>query len=494
MSELSFLEFIGQPSIVLDERFNILYANEYAINRFQIRANLSIGKGVSFTELIQGSNYEPIGRKIVELIQFLNSEQKDLHTQRIDISPELSMQISLKKSFHEKYGTFWILTGLNVTSQIEEDRRVQIRFKEQLEVFKILFEMAPVGLAIKDFEGGFYKVNKGLCDITGYTKDELLAINQGKLFVEHTPNREEALINELIEHNSNIFHSEKKIRTADDRIRIVSETINIIRDETDQPYLVIVSYQDVTEEKHLQKKLLESRKMEEIGKLSGGIAHDFNNMLLPVTLCSDIAIQQLNSLAQPLDENLIKVRQYLEKISISAQRAKSLIQKLFQYSKSGIYELKPIFLEKEIEENFIQINKDKPSNIKLTLDLSPGEYPVLGEKLGIQQILDNLVTNAFHSMKFSESGIVAIRLFEEFDEVILEVEDSGSGIRDEELEKIFIPFYTKKDTSEGTGFGLSIVQTIVHKMNGKLRVYSKPGTGTVFQIQFPKWNKISQFT
>lgn len=489
MANFQFLELIGQPAVVLDSNFVILYANDYAKNRFDTIADINLQEGLDFIKIFTDSDHKLIGKSLIELLEELDHLGKKTYSHRLDISEELSMQLSFKKNYEDSIGDYWIITGINISSQIQEDRRLQVRYKEQLDVFKILFDMAPVGLGIKDFEGGFYKVNQGLSMITGYSKEELLEIKTDSLFPKFNSEKESKMIHSLIEQEKYTHRQEQIVRRKDTAIRVVSETINIIRDEINNPFLIIVSYLDITEEKELQRQLIESRKMEELGKLSGGLAHDFNNMLLPVTLCSDIALQEMGGMDFTNHPELIRIQSYIEKISISALRAKTLIQKLFQYSQSGEYKLIPIFLEKEIQKIVNLLLLQKPHNIELRLEVEEGNYPVMGESVWFDQLMENLVINSFHSMKFKESGTVTIRLFREYEDIIIEVEDQGVGIEDQELEKIFKPFYSNKKSDEGTGFGLIVVQTIIHKMSGKLQVYSNPGVGTVFQICLPDAHK-----
>jgi len=488
MTKFQILDEIGQPAIVLSADFRVLYANQYAKSRFYSIAGIELKENACFQDLFTGSKYGSIGFFFIDLIQKLNENKIEQHTQRFTIDNSLSLQVCFKKNESEELGSYWVLTSVNITKQIFEDELTIKRYQEQVDVFKNLFDMAPVGLGIKDFEGGFYRVNQSLCEITEYTKDDLLALHPSIIFPDYNLERETELYNRILESESKSFRQERTLITSSGKKKIVSETINIVRDEYNHPFLIMVSYQDITEERELQRMLFESRKMEELGKLSGGIAHDFNNMLLPVTLCSDIALQELETLDLSDFPILIRIKTYLEKISIAAQKAKTLVQKLFQYSQTGKYELIPIYMEKEVSNAIDLLLLQKPVNIQIRFEKEEGSFPILGEPLWIQQIVDNLVVNSFHSMKFRESGVVTVRLFSDFGDVVLEVEDDGSGIEDAELNKIFTPFYTKKNASEGTGMGLTIIQTIVHKMNGKIQVYSRPGVGTIFQVLIPKWN------
>jgi|JI8StandDraft_1071087.scaffolds.fasta_scaffold65396_3 two-component system cell cycle sensor histidine kinase/response regulator CckA len=488
MLQFQFLDFIGVHAFAIDENYNILGINCQAKKMFQEISRKNIKTGDNLTDLFIISHLSEIYKKFETIFSnFLESKDFSLN-HPLHISEDLTFQLSLQKNQVENL-TFYVITGTVVNGILEITNKTQIRYEEQLEVFRNLFDLAPIGLAIKDLEGGFFKVNQGLCHITGFTKEELVNIQSNVLFPDFKKEKEKAIIDKLALTNIDDYKSEKKIAKSNGEVIEVSENLHLIRDEMNQPYLLIVSYQDLTEEKALQQQLIEARKMEELGRLSGGIAHDFNNMLLPVTLISDIALKELEMAPKPLSQLDIKLITYLQKISTSALRAKVLIQKLFQYSQTGIYDLKPIQLVDEIKRIYSRLKNETPNNIELILEMNDLMLPILGEASGIEQIIENLVVNSFHSIKYKTDGTVVLRVYEYHNEIIVEVEDNGNGIQEGELENIFTPFYSGRDTTQGTGMGLIVVQTIVHKMNGKLRLYSNPGKGTIFQLSFPKWKK-----
>jgi two-component system cell cycle sensor histidine kinase/response regulator CckA len=488
MLQFQFLDFIGVPAFTIDEKFNLLGINSHAKKMFQDISRINLKNGDNLTHIFEVSNFSEIYKNFETVfLNFLNSNDFSIN-HPMQISEELTIQLSFQKNQQEEK-IFYTITGTVVNGILEKTNKFKIRYEEQLEVFRNLFDLAPIGLAIKDLEGGFFKVNQGLCHITGFTKEEIVNIQSKALFPDFNAEKEKSFIENLALNNIDDYKSEKRIAKSNGEIIEVSENLHLIRDEMNQPYLLIVSYQDLTEEKALQQQLIEARKMEELGRLSGGIAHDFNNMLLPVTLISDIALKELELEPKPLSQLDLKLITYLQKISTSALRAKVLIQKLFQYSQTGIYELKPIQLVDEIKRIYSRLKNEAPKNTDLILEMNDQMLPILGESSGIEQIIENLVVNSFHSIKYQNLGKVVVRVYEYHSEIIVEVEDNGNGIQERELENIFLPFYSGRDTSQGTGMGLIVVQTIVHKMNGKLRLYSNPGKGTIFQLSFPKWKK-----
>lgn len=485
MMDFSFLNLIGQPAMALDSNLKILGINGHAKKRFLDIARISIQENDNLTNKLHNSSFQEIYKVFIQCILKMNKEQIETINHQIFLTTDLSIQLHIKINKVENT-FFYLITSSNITQQANRSTKLKIRYEEQLDVFRNLFDLAPIGLAIKDLEGGFFKVNQGLSHITGYTKEEIIHLPLNKIFPNSNNQREKDLISVLISQKEDNFKTEREILNVNGDKIIVLESLHLIRDELDQPFICIVSYQDITEERNLQKKLIESRQMEELGKLSGGIAHDFNNMLLPVTLCSDLALQEIEKLNLPLSNEILKFQNYFRKISTAALRAKILIQKLFQYSKTGIYELTPLKLEDEIKKIYHRLKFETPQHIKLILEINDKDLPILGEALGLEQIVENLVTNSFQALSYLPDGIVTIRIFEDFNDAILEIEDNGSGILEKELQNIFTPFYSGQKSSKGQGMGLIVVQTIVHKMNGKLKFYSNPGKGTIFQISFPK--------
>ena len=246
---------------------------------------------------------------------------------------------------------------------------------------------------------------------------------------------------------------------------------------------------DITEQKKLERELLQTQKMEAVGRLAGGIAHDFNNILFVIVGNLDMARNRLN--------DKVALVKNLENVEKAAERAKNLVRQILAFSRKNVSEKKAICLADEVRDAVKMLRPTLPSTMKIEeTRLSAGK--ILADSNQINQILMNLCTNSMHALK-GEPGILKIGVSESYlpDEFIksdsdktrlhlkLTVSDSGHGIDPENLTRIFEPFFTTKEKFKGSGMGLAVVHGIVKEHGGEIRVFSEVGKGTTFEIFFP---------
>lgn len=246
---------------------------------------------------------------------------------------------------------------------------------------------------------------------------------------------------------------------------------------------------DMTEQKKLERELLQTQKMEAVGRLAGGIAHDFNNILFVIIGNLDMARNRLNDKAA--------LGKHLENVEKAAERAKNLVRQILAFSRKNVSEKKIIRLADEVRDAIKMLRPTLPSTIKIEENcLSMGK--ILADGNQINQIMMNLCTNAMHALK-GEPGSLRIEVSEsqlpielrnerpDQQNVFLKlsVSDTGHGIASENLTKIFEPFFTTKEKFKGSGMGLAVVHGIVKEHNGEIRVFSEVGRGTTFEIFFP---------
>ncbi len=247
---------------------------------------------------------------------------------------------------------------------------------------------------------------------------------------------------------------------------------------------------DVTEQRELQRQLVQAQKMESVGTLAGGIAHDFNN-ILTATLGYALLIRK------EVDDREA-VLSHLQVLEHSARRAVELTRRLLSFSRSGVSDRKPVRLNEIVQEAVQLLRRTFDRSIEIRTSYGTDLPPILGDQGQIHQVLINLCVNARDAMP--GGGTLVLRTRGERmgvdgepprpdapspATVVLEVIDTGSGISREILPKIFDPFFTTKGPGAGTGLGLSIVYGIVKQHGGHVDVTSEPGRGTTFTIRFP---------
>lgn len=245
------------------------------------------------------------------------------------------------------------------------------------------------------------------------------------------------------------------------------------------------------EKKKLQSHLQQAQKMEALGTLAGGIAHDFNNILAAMTGYTELS---LHSLPDDSEEN-----QYLSEVLKAGLRAKGLVNQILAFSRPSEENRKPIEIQPIIKESIRFLRASIPTYIELVHDIIPEPVAVYADPTQINQIIINLCTNAAHAIGDKSGNIkVSLALLEKDEKrtddddgskrpnyVILSVNDTGSGMDRETINKIFDPFYTTKSREEGTGLGLSVVHGIVKSMDGEIKVQSTPGLGSTFELLLP---------
>jgi len=259
-------------------------------------------------------------------------------------------------------------------------------------------------------------------------------------------------------------------------------------DEAGEPLVMELGI-DITELKRVERELAQAHKMRAIGVLAGGIAHDLNNNLLPIIFNIDYALasQDAGKSAEPLGEALR-----------AAYRAADLVEQVLQYSRQQDVCRAPLRLTPLVQESLELFRTSLPPDVTLQAHCRARQDCVRANAAQVQQLLLNLCRNAAQAMP--GGGTLSVTLTElrverllsapcpemgVGDYVSLRVADTGFGIEQERLERIFEPFYTTRKGSGGTGMGLAVVHSIVTSMGGAIRVESLPGSGTVFEVYLP---------
>ena len=244
------------------------------------------------------------------------------------------------------------------------------------------------------------------------------------------------------------------------------------------------------EKRSLEVRLLQAQKMEAIGTLAGGIAHDFNNILSGIFGYTQLAEIHLKSPE--------KAKEYIHKIFEGAERAGLLIQQILTFSRHTEYNRKQLNIAVTLKEALKMLRSTIPSTIEIQENIST-QARVLADPTQIHQVILNLCTNAYHAMA-DQGGVLTVGLCEtDIGEgfcldrpdlkpgrhVRLEVSDTGPGIEPKMQQRIFDPYFTTKELGKGTGLGLAVVDGIIKKHRGIIRLESEPGKGARFLIYLP---------
>ncbi len=244
--------------------------------------------------------------------------------------------------------------------------------------------------------------------------------------------------------------------------------------------------QNVTEQYRLERQLRHTQKMEAIGTLAGGVAHDFNNVLTPIMGYAEIIRLKMKQ------DGLVDqaVFDYLDEILKAAKRAKSLVEQVLTFSRS--VEKKEVlqYLHPIVKEVLKLMRSTLPSTVVIHEKIDEHCGRVLIDPVQLHQVLINLCTNAAQAMA-GRHGVMNVSLGlaaptgDGKEWLELAVADTGCGIEEDHLERIFEPYFTTKEKTSGTGMGLAMVHGIISRQGGYVKVESEVGKGSIFRVYLP---------
>jgi len=253
---------------------------------------------------------------------------------------------------------------------------------------------------------------------------------------------------------------------------------------------IVLVGKNITDQKQLERQLIQAQKMEAIGALAGGISHDFNNILTGILGFSQLALNQVEP------ESFVYTA--LDGINTAGLRARDLVRQILTFSRKSPESKQLMQIQPIIKEGLHLLRASIPSTITIRQDIDPNCGFIMANPIQLHQVLMNLCANASHAME-KTGGDLRISMKEmTFTKeqcallnlphgryIRLSVQDSGTGIAPEILPRIFEPFFTTKGLGKGTGMGLSVVHGIVKEIGGTIVVESERGVGSLFQAYFP---------
>ncbi len=384
-----------------------------------------------------------------------------------------------------------LLGGAFETIQLREQKRqAEEALRRNEELLRDFLDNASDLIQVVDPSARFLYVNRKWLEVLGYTTDEAF-----KLSLSDT------IHPDSFDHCYNIFQRLLAGETLDrleaifvtkDGKEICVEGSVSCRFENEKPVNTRGIFRDITEQKQMEVQLRQAQKMEAIGTLAGGIAHDFNNILS--------AIMGYTEMAQYDVSEESRVRPKLDQVLNASHRAEDLVKQILAFSRESEKERKPIQVHLIVKEALKLLRASLPSTIEISQDVSTGLDTILGDPTQIHQVLMNLCTNAHHAMG-EKGGVLGVTLAPvDLDAegttpypdlhpgayLKLTVSDTGHGMEQSTMERIFDPYFTTKEKEVGTGLGLAVVHGIVKSHGGAIKVSSNPAEGTSFHILFPR--------
>jgi two-component system, cell cycle sensor histidine kinase and response regulator CckA len=391
-----------------------------------------------------------------------------------------------------------MLNGLQRALSKEQELSNILRQSE--ERFRAAFHTSPDAISITRFSDGLcVDVNDGFTKIMGYSRDEVIGYPLRHLDPGDDSEYSWQLVQELIA-GGNANNMEIRFRTKDDQVKSGLLSTSELDDNGILHILSVI--RDITVFKETEKQLQYAQKIESIGSLAGGIAHDLNNILFPISGLSEMLLDEIPP-ENPAHESI-------EQIHKSAKRGSDLVKQILAFSRQSNPRKLPIRIQPILNEVLKLARATIPRSIEITSLINSDCGLISADPTQVHQIVMNLITNAFHAVE-STGGTIHVELKEAVFEkkglydnsmppdgtsessirllagnyACITISDTGTGIDQALIHKIFEPYFTTKAQGKGTGLGLSVVHGIVKEYGGDIRVYSGDGKETTFSVYLP---------
>lgn len=400
---------------------------------------------------------------------------------------------------------------LDAVQRLLAERNETLRDSETR--FRATFEQAAIGITHADLRGRFLRVNDRVCQLTGYSRDELLSISFRDITYPEDLGPQLKLHSALVNGEIPSFQSEKRYLRKDGTIVWINLAVSLIRRHTGEPDYLIAIIEDISARKNAEAALhairdqLERRvaseveerlrteatlrqaqKMEALGQLTGGIAHDFNNILTTI-------VGNLERIGESVPSEDRRKR-FVDTALQSADHGAQLTKQLLSFARRQRLEPIVVRIDHVLTEFVTFSRRAIGREIDLSLECEDGIWRCQLDTAQLQTALLNLVLNARDAM--AQGGRLFVSAHNEVvgegqvldlaagEYVRISVKDEGAGMTPDVLAQAFEPFYTTKETGKGSGLGLSMVYGFAKQSGGTARIASTVNVGTTVDLFLPR--------
>lgn len=380
--------------------------------------------------------------------------------------------------------------ALTLKDHIEEITEREKTIAAQQGLLKTIMNVTPDFIALQDRDLRYKFASKAFCDYLGRTEEEVIGKTDFDIFSEH-----QADMN---------FHEDRQILDSGETL---SKQITVTRPEGARTFHVIkipvydtegeiigilLTARDITMLRKYQEQLIQSQKMEDLGRLAGGVAHEINTPLGIILGYTQLLMEEIEDQSQ-IDDLKIIERQ--------TKVCRKIVADLLGFSRYSGSATETVDINESLREVIKLVAHIFSANhIAIRAEMDDNIPPITGDRERLKQVWLNMLNNAADAIGEEGEIYVGSKLCPHRRRVLVSIADTGKGIREEDLSKIFDPFFTTKQVGKGTGLGLSVSFGIIQEHGGKISAFSPPpmefipedfpesadfGPGTVFIIEIP---------
>lgn len=363
-------------------------------------------------------------------------------------------------------------------------RAAQVRFSR-------FFNNTPIAIAALDAAGRVVRTNAPFTRIFGLTSGDrsIEGLEIETLIDEDGAEKFRAALGEAKAHKSKIDPVDATV--PGEEARSVRMFISGVEQGEDSDEAAILYALDMTEQRQLEEQFAQGMKMQAVGQLAGGVAHDFNNVLTAIIGFSELLLLK-HKPSDPSFSDIMSIKQ-------SANRAAGLVKQLLAFSRRQTLRPQILDIPQHVDDLTVLLKRLIGERVTLGVEHEPGIWPVRADLVQLEQVIINLAVNARDAMpnggtislrtrniSEAEAAGFSYRGMPAADYVLIEVEDSGTGMPQDVMDKIFEPFFSTKELGKGTGLGLSMVYGIIKQTGGFIYPESEMGKGSTFRIFLPR--------
>ena len=444
-------------------------------------------------------------RRLLLQTNLLLEQQSQLQSQSLDLQQQAAemeeQAVALEEQADEATRTADALVATNenlerTIKRLEAAETTAVTAKSHGNVIEgllnVLLENAPVGVVLYDSNKRIVRVNPALGAMTGLNNADHSGKTVAELSSEELAETVDAILDDVLANGKPVMNVPLMGTNKVDLMRerhFLCSYFPVMLPGNEQGVGGVVL--ETTQFRQLEEQLLQSQKMEAVGRLAGGVAHDFNNMLTAIMSYSDLILSEMEP-GSPLRADMVEIVK-------AAEKATALTRKLLAFSRQQVLRPALVDLNTTIEGLRKMIKRLLGSGINLSMEFGEGLWTVSADPTEVERVIMNLVLNSRDAMPTGGRLIVEtsnVVIDEEYarahadveagDYVMVAITDTGAGMTREVRDKLFEPFFTTKEKGKGTGLGLPSVYGIVKQSGGFLWVYSEVGKGTTFKVYLPR--------